>query len=99
MLSFKVKNSLLKIKIIFEIFWKEFLNLLKLDKDFLLFILNKIGGYWDISEINKRDYFSKWFKNVVKDYFGFGKNYGLYSFRYIFIIELYCFFVVEFFFF
>ena len=56
-------------------------------KDFL-FTPERIGGEWDIDEINKRDAFSKRFK-VVKNHFGLGKEYGLYSFRHTSITKLY----------
>jgi len=94
-LQFKAKNSPLKTKIIPEILWNELPDLSKMDKEYSLFTPNQIGDYWDSDETNKRDYFSKRFKKVVKDHFGFGKNYGLYSFRHTFITELYRAFVAE----
>ncbi|WP_241739565.1 DDE-type integrase/transposase/recombinase, partial [Aestuariibaculum marinum] len=37
----------------------------------------------------RRDYFSKRFKTVVKDHFGFNQDYGLYSFRHTYITKVY----------
>ena len=60
-----------------------------MDGELLLFTPNGIGGVWDTMLTNRRDYFSKRFKTVVKDHFGFNENYGLYSFRHTFITKLY----------
>ena len=39
--------------------------------------------------MNRRDYFSKRFKKVVKEHFKLGQDFGLYSFRHTFITRLY----------
>ena len=88
-LQFKAKNAPLKTKIVPEILWNELPDLTQMDGDMLLFTPTSIGGYWDTKVINRRDYFSKRFKSVVKDHFGFGINHGLYSFRHTFITKLY----------
>ncbi len=88
-ISFKAKNSPLKTKIIPDILINDLPDLSKLDKDNPLFTPTKLGGVWNISEINKRDYFSKRFKKVVKKHFDLGKDYGLYSFRHTYITKLY----------
>ena len=88
-LSVKAKNKTLKTKIIPDILLKELPDLSTLDGDSLLFTPNKIGADWEAKLINRRDYFSKRFKELVKDHFGFNSNYGLYSFRHTFITKLY----------
>ncbi len=88
-IQFRAKNSPLKTKLIPEILIKDLPDLSALDKNSFLFTPNKYGGYWDASEDNKRDHFSKRFKKVVKDPFQLGQEYGLYSFRHTFITKLY----------
>jgi len=88
-IQFKAKNSPLKTKIIPEILWSDLPDLSKFDKDMVLFTPEQIGGKWETEVDNRRDYFSKRFKRVVKDHFGLGKNYGLYSFRHTYITKLY----------
>ena len=84
----KAKNKLVKIKIIPEMLLVKIPDLSKMNKKDFLFTPDKIGGEWDADENNKRDRFSKRFK-VVKDHFGLGVDYGLYSFRHTFITKLY----------
>jgi len=88
-LEYKAKNSPLKTKIIPEILMREIPNLSDLNPEHYLFTPKKIGDAWDTQENNRRDYFSKRFKAVVKDHFKLGKDYGLYSFRHTFITRLY----------
>lgn len=88
-LSFKAKNSPLKTKLIPEILLDELPNLEGLGEDLFLFTPSKIGGNWDATEINRRDHFTKRFKEVVKNHYGLDKNYGLYSFRHTYITKLY----------
>ena len=61
----------------------------KLDKDMYLFTPEQIGGQWETDLSNKRDYYSKRFKRIVKNHFKFGTDYGLYSFRHTYISKLY----------
>lgn len=88
-IQFKAKNSPLKTKIIPQILLDDLPDLSKLNPDDILFTPDKIGGKWETDETNKRDYFSKRFKKVVKDPFKLGKDYGLYSFRHTYITKVY----------
>ena len=88
-ISFKAKNKNLKTKIIPDILLKDIPDLSNIDPEAFLFTPEKFGGNWETSENNKRDYFSKRFKKVVKDHFNLDKNYGLYSFRHTYITKLY----------
>jgi integrase len=87
--QFKAKNSPLKTKIIPSILFDELPDLSKLDKESLLFTPDKIGGYWEANENNRRDHFSKRFRRVVKEHFNLNEDYGIYSFRHTFISKLY----------
>lgn len=84
----KAKNSPVKTKIIPEILLEQLPDFSNKNPKPFLFTQNTIGGEWDIEEENKRDYFTKRFKNI-KDHFKLGKEYGLYSFRHTFITKLY----------
>ena len=84
----RAKNSPVKTKIIPEILINELPDLSKFNKNHSLFTPFAIGGEWETSETDKRDYFSKRFKKV-KEHFKLGKDYGLYSFRHTFITKLY----------
>ena len=87
--QFKAKNSPLKTKIIPEILINALTEISKMDKKLFLFTPDKIGGEWNTNETNKRNYFSKRFKKVVKYHFDLGEDYGLYSFRHTYITKLY----------
>ena len=84
----KAKNKMVKIKIIPDMLIDVLPDLSEMNKKDYLFTPEKIGAEWDAEENNKRDYFSKRFKKV-KDHFGLGVDYGLYSFRHTFITKLY----------
>lgn len=88
-IQFKAKNSPLKTKLIPKLLLKELPDLSKLHPENHFFTPTKIGGTWDATENNRRDYFSKRFKTVVKDHFKLGENHALYSFRHTFITKLY----------
>ncbi|MEN8123457.1 MAG: site-specific integrase [Bacteroidota bacterium] len=88
-IHFKAKNKPLKKKIIPQILIDDLPDLSSLNKEYPLFTPDKIGGVWDTAENNRRDYFSKRFKTVVKEHFNLGKEYGMYSFRHTFITKLY----------
>ncbi len=88
-IQFKAKNSPLKTKIIPWILWTDLPDLKKLDKEAILFTPDKIGGEWETAIGNRRDYFTKRFKRVIKDHFNLGTDYGLYSFRHTYITKLY----------
>ncbi|ATA93039.1 integrase [Capnocytophaga canimorsus] len=81
------KNKLQKTKIIPEILFQEIQYLKGSNSEFYLFAPEGVN-HWNTTETNKRDYWSKRFKKV-KDVFGLGKDYGLYSFRHTFITKLY----------
>lgn len=87
--QFKAKNSPLKTKIIPNILFNELPDLSKLDENSYLFTPDKIGGFWNANETNRRDHFSKRFRSVVKDHFKLSQDYGVYSFRHTFISKLY----------
>lgn len=88
-LSFKAKNSPLKTKIIPEVLWNDLPELGTFKNEDYLFTPNGFGGEWESSDDNKRNYFSKRFKKVVKDKFDLGPEFGMYSFRHTFITKLY----------
>ncbi|MCT8340590.1 tyrosine-type recombinase/integrase [Flavobacteriaceae bacterium TK19130] len=85
----RAKNSPVKTKIIPDIMVELLPQLEGLQKDSLLFTPDGLGGDWDAKESNRRNYFSARFRKVVKQPFGLGKEYGLYSFRHTFITRLY----------
>lgn len=85
----KAKNKLVKTKIIPEILLKELPNLENKDKKHFLFTPNGIGEWETKNEDDKRGYFTKRFKKVVKVPMKLGVEYGLYSFRHYFIGKLY----------
>jgi integrase len=88
-IQFKAKNSPLKTKIIPDLLLNDLPDLSKMDSSLWVFTPDKIGGEWGTTINNRRDYFSKRFKKVVKGHFGLGKDYGLYSFRHTYITKLY----------
>src|SRR5699024_7408468 len=61
----------------------ERMQLDKYDKDHFIFTPQGVPGEWASADRSKRDYFSKRFRKV-KDKFGFGDEYGIYSFRHSF---------------
>jgi integrase len=83
----KAKNKAVKLKIIPDIMIKELEFLKDCNQDHYIFT-SKGVDYSTVSDEDRRDYFSKRFKKV-KDKFGLGKDYGLYSFRHTFITKLY----------
>ena len=87
--EFKAKNKPSKTKIIPKILLDAMPDLSKSDPESWLFTPEKIGGEWDTTENNKRDYFTKRFKNGVKKDFNLGPDHGLYSFRHTYITKLY----------
>lgn len=85
----KAKNKAVKIKIIPDILIDDLPDLSNLNPENLLFTPNGFGLEWVATENNRRDNFSKRFKEVVKDHFNLGIDYGMYSFRHTFITKLY----------
>lgn len=88
-IQFKAKNRLLKTKMIPQILLDDLPDLSELKKESILFTPEQLGAKWKTTVDNRRDYFSKRFKKVVKDHFGLGTDYGLYSFRHTYITKLY----------
>ena len=84
----RAKNKPVKIKIIPEILLDELPDLSQMDREHSLFTPDGLGGVWDTAETNKRTYFTSRFKKI-KEHFGLGKDYGLYSFRHTYITKLY----------
>jgi integrase len=85
----RTKNKAVKIKIIPEILIDDLPDLSKYNPDSFLFTPTGFGQDWITEPNNKRDYFSKRFKEVVKTHFNLNKDYGMYSFRHTFITRLY----------
>ena len=88
-LYLRTKNKAVKIKIIPEILMDDLPDLSKYNPDSFLFTPTGFGEDWVTEPNNKRDYFSKRFKSVVKTHFNLNKDYGMYSFRHTFITMLY----------
>ena len=99
-LTVKAKNKLVKEKIIPNILIEELSFLSNFDGNDFLFTPKGIPSSWEATDDNRRDYFTKRFKEVKdlftqkakegdKDYFALGKEYGIYSFRHTFITKIY----------
>lgn len=84
----RAKNKPVKIKIIPEILKNMIPDLSNVDKELSLITPEGLCQTWDISDDNKRDFFSKRYKKV-KDELNIGENYGLYSFRHTFVTKIY----------
>ena len=88
-IKFMAKNGRLKTKIIPDLLWNDLPDLSAIKKDLVLFTPNQIGAKWETAIDNRRDFFSKRFKKVVKDHFDLGADYGMYSFRHTYVTKLY----------
>ncbi|MDO6600654.1 tyrosine-type recombinase/integrase [Tenacibaculum sp. 1_MG-2023] len=88
-MQFKAKNSPLKTKRIPEILFKDLPDISKFDKESYLFTPTRFGNFWEATDTNRRDHFSKRFKKVVKDHFKLEEEFTIYSFRHTFIFILY----------
>jgi hypothetical protein len=75
----RTKNKAVKIKIIPEILLNDLPDLSNFAPESFLFTPTGFGQDWVIESNNKRDYFSKRFKEVVKTHFNLNKDYGMYS--------------------
>lgn len=93
-MRFKAKNQPVKTKIIPDILLKELPDLKNLNPSNYFFTPEGFGLDWDTAETNRRNYFGKRFKKV-KEKFGLGEEYGLYSWRHTYITKLYYEFVRE----
>ncbi|UUC45596.1 tyrosine-type recombinase/integrase [Flavobacterium cerinum] len=87
-MRFKAKNQPVKTKIIPDILLKELPDLKNLNPSNFLFTPDGFGLDWATKETNRRGYWGKRFKKV-KDIFGLGDEYGLYSWRHTYITKLY----------
>jgi integrase len=85
---FSAKNKSFKIKIIPDMLIKELPDLSKYPEHYYLFTPDGIAPS-TTTETNRRDYWTKRFKTVVKDYFNLKEDYTMYSFRHTFITKLY----------
>ncbi|WP_282122181.1 tyrosine-type recombinase/integrase [Algibacter mikhailovii] len=88
-IQFQAKNSPLKTKLIPQIVLDELPDLSKLDPEAFLFTPHKIGGFWNATEKNRSNYFSKQFNSIVKKHFKLDANQTMYSFRHTFTTKLY----------
>ncbi|ALM50832.1 hypothetical protein AMR72_16240 [Flavobacterium psychrophilum] len=86
-LIFQAKNKPLQTKYMPAILYKELYELPLGEPEDFIFTPTGIGK-WDANERSRREHFSKRFK-LVKDVFGLGEDYGIYSFRHTFITKLY----------
>lgn len=87
-LSVFVKQGRVKKKIIPSILLKEIKPLLDYQKEFHLFTFWGTPRIWDATEPYKRKTFSDSFLKI-KNHFGFGSEYGIYSFRHSFATKIY----------
>ncbi len=85
----RAKNKAVKTKIIPDILMERLPPIASEAGDAFLFTPDGCGLPWNANETNRRDHFSKRYRNVVKKKFNLGKEYGLYSFRHTFITKLY----------
>jgi integrase len=99
-LTVKAKNKLVKEKIIPNILMDELSFLSKYESKQFLFTPKGEPSNWEATDDNRRDYFTKKFKEVKdlftkkakegdKDYFELNSEYGIYSFRHTFITKIY----------
>lgn len=86
-LSVETKTKSRKTKIIPKILMKEITHLKDENPESYIFT-PKGTGKWDVSEMQRRTYWSKRFKKI-KDILGLDKDYTIYSFRHTFITKLY----------
>lgn len=86
-LTVQTKTDTAKTKIIPDILFQEIKHMEVFPAEYFLFSPNG-PGFWETSEVNRRDYWSKRFKKV-KEHFKLDEDYGIYSFRHTFITKLY----------
>lgn len=90
----QTKTDFYKVKILPQILINDLPDLSNFSKESFLFGRTGLGQYWEATENNRRNEYSTKFK-VIKDKFGLGVDYGLYSFRHTFISKLYNVFIKE----
>jgi integrase len=86
-LQVRAKNKAVKVKIIPDILVNELLKLDLKNPNHLLFTPTGIGE-WETEEINRREYFTKRFRDLKKD-LNIGNEHTIYSFRHTFITKLF----------
>lgn len=86
-LTIETKNKPVKIKIIPKILMQELEFLKGRNPNHFLFTPYGVGQ-WEISEVNRRDYWTKRFSKIKKQ-LGLGEDYTMYSFWHTFITKLY----------
>ncbi|MBY0486661.1 MAG: tyrosine-type recombinase/integrase [Flavobacteriaceae bacterium] len=90
----QTKTDDYKVKILPQILIDDLPDLRNFDKSSFLFGRTGFGQHWPATENNRRNEYSTKFKEI-KDKFGLGVDYGLYSFRHTFISKLYNVFIKE----
>lgn len=96
----KAKNKLVKQKIIPSILIEELAFLKNYPADCYIFTPNGYPSDWEATDDNRRDYFTKRFKEVKdlftkkakageENFFELNSDYGIYSFRHTFITKIY----------
>lgn len=90
----KTKTDKYKVKILPQILINDLPDLSQFEKDSFVFGRTGIGQYWNAEENNRRNDYSRKFKDI-KDTFKLGEDYGLYSFRHTFISKLYGIFIKD----
>lgn len=95
LLYVRAKNKLVKTKLIPDIMLQELPDWSKYPADAFIFNRYGIGNEWNTTEKARREYYTDLFKEV-KENFGLGKDFGLYSFRHTAITKLYRAFRAEF---
>jgi len=88
-LYFEAKNKAYKTKIIPDILLKELPDLSMYDDECYLFTPKGIAIEKNSNNKQRRTYWSRRFKKVVKDYFKLEADYTMYSFRHTFITKMY----------
>ncbi len=99
-LTVKAKNKLVKEKIIPNILLEELDFIKNYNPNDFVFTPKGVPSDWEANDDNRRDYFTKRFKEVKdvfsqkakdgdKDFFALGSEYGVYSFRHTFITKIY----------
>ncbi|NDV15564.1 tyrosine-type recombinase/integrase [Muricauda sp. TY007] len=87
-LSVEVKGGRVRTKLIPDVMMERLPHMEGLDNDIHLIGQNGILEKWDITAESKRGRISRDFRKV-KDMFGIGEDFGIYSFRHTFITKLY----------
>ena len=87
-LTIQTKNKTLKTQIIPKILLQDLYFLENKKPDNFLFTPFGFAQEWNVSEVGRRDYWTKRFSKIKKQ-LGLGKDYTMYSFRHTYITHLY----------